>query len=326
MSVHSLLKMNYAILCDMSQHIAVDIGGTQIRAALFSDNSIHPVKIEKITTNGEDPAIDRVCDLITRIWPEKEAVSAIGIAAAGAVDPYQGVVISAPNITGWINVPLRDHVMNCFQVPVFLGNDANLAAIGEWKYGAGKGYHHLIYLTISTGIGGGIIIDDRLLLGQQGLAGEMGHITVLPDGPLCGCGKKGHFEALSSGTAIAHWTQSQLEKGVPSILSGEKLITSRIVAAAAQNGDRLAIDAFERAGYYLGMVLADFLHLFNPQIVIFGGGVSQSGELLFTPAQKALQAFVLHPQYLENFSMARASLGDEAGLIGALVLARSGQI
>ncbi len=285
----------------MSQHIAVDIGGTQIRAALYKDESIIPSKIQKISTSGEKPALERLCDLISIIWPD-DGVSAIGIAAAGATDPYQGIVISAPNITGWTNVPLRDHVQNCFHVPVFIGNDANLAAIGEWKYGAGKGHHHLIYLTISTGIGGGIILDDQLLLGQQGLAGEMGHITVLPDGPLCGCGKKGHFEALASGTAIASWTQKELERGVKSSLMGEKQITSRIVAAAAQKGDQLANEAFERAGYFLGMVLADFLHLFNPTTVILGGGVSQSGSLILGPTQKALHTFILHPQYLENFS------------------------
>ena len=310
----------------MSQHIAVDIGGTQIRAALFVGESIIPSKITKISTSGEKPALDRLCDLISDIWPENKDISSIGIAAAGAVDPYQGLVISAPNITGWVNIPLREHVEKCFQVPVFIGNDANLAAIGEWKYGAGIGHHHLIYLTISTGIGGGIILGDRLLLGQQGLAGEMGHITVVPGGPICGCGKKGHFEALSSGTAIARWTKSELEKGASSSLANVDIITSRIVAAAAQRGDPLAIKAFDRAGYYLGMVLADFLHLFNPSMVIFGGGVSQSGDLLFIPAQNALRDFVLHPQYLANFSLSRASLGDEAGLIGALVLARSGKI
>jgi len=196
----------------MSQHIAVDIGGTQIRAALFQDGSITPKKIERISTSGENPVLDRICDLILKIWPEYGAMSAIGIATAGAIDPYQGVVISAPNISGWINVPLRDHVQNCFQVPVYIGNDANLAAIGEWRYGSGKGHHHLIYITISTGIGGGIILDDHLLLGQQGLAAEIGHVTVLPDGPLCGCGKKGHIEALASGTAIVNWTKSELAR------------------------------------------------------------------------------------------------------------------
>jgi glucokinase len=310
----------------MSQHIAVDIGGTQIRAALFQDGSITPKKIERISTSGENPVLDRICDLILKIWPEYGAMSAIGIATAGAIDPYQGVVISAPNISGWINVPLRDHVQNCFQVPVYIGNDANLAAIGEWRYGSGKGHHHLIYITISTGIGGGIILDDHLLLGQQGLAAEIGHVTILPDGPLCGCGKKGHIEALASGTAIVNWTKSELERGFVSSLSNEETITSRIVANAAKRGDQLAINAFNRAGYYLGMVLADFLHLFNPSMVIVGGGVSLSGELIMGPTHKALQSFVLHPEYLRNFSLSRASLGDEAGLIGALVLARSGSL
>jgi glucokinase len=310
----------------MSQHIAIDIGGTQIRAALFTDEGIVPSQIEKISTSGDQSTLDRLCDLIARIWPVNEEISAIGVAAAGAVDPFRGIVISAPNIKGWIDVPLRDHIRNCFHVPVFIGNDANLAAIGEWKYGAGQGHHDLIYLTISTGIGGGIILGDRLLLGHQGLAGEMGHITVLPDGPVCGCGKKGHIEALSSGTAIARWTKSELDKGVASILVNETIITSRVIAAAANQGDPLAIEAFEKAGYYLGMALANFLHLYNPTTVILGGGVTQSGDLLLKPTLKALQTFILHPQYLADFTLSRASLGDEAGLIGALVLARSGRI
>jgi glucokinase len=163
-------------------------------------------------------------------------------------------------------------------------------------------------------------------LGHQGLAGEMGHITVLPDGPVCGCGQKGHIEALSSGTAIAQWTRSELDKGASSILEKEANISSRVIARAANQGDQLAIEAFERAGHFLGMALANFLHLFNPTTVIFGGGVTQSGDLLLIPAQKALQTFILHPQYLADFSLSRASLGDEAGLIGALVLARSGRI
>ena len=306
----------------MNYHIAVDIGGTQIRSACYRTDSNVPVVLIKINTQGENLPLDRMCQLVARIWPEEGTVTAISIAAPGPIDPYEGIVLYAPNIPGWVDIHLKDQVENCFNVPVIVGNDANFAAIGEWQFGAARGHHHLIYLTISTGIGGGVIIEDKLLLGQRGLAGEMGHITIMPDGPLCGCGKPGHLEAISSGTAIAKWVEGELVKGIPSILSQDMPVTARKVSQAALAGDALSKEAFNRAGYYLGMALANFLHLFNPTIIILGGGVSKSGDLLFTPVRQAMEQFVIDRNYLDNLTLTQAELGDEAGLMGALALAR----
>jgi glucokinase len=266
--------------------------------------------------------LERLYDLIASIWPEDEAVTSIGVAAPGPVDPYQGIVYAAPNIPGWIDLPLRALLEERFKAPVSLGNDANLAALGEGMFGAGLGHHHLIYMTVSTGIGGGIIIDDRLLLGVRGLAGEIGHVTVLPGGPLCGCGQYGHLEAVASGTAIARWTEQELARGAASILPAGAAITAKEVAAAAQNGDELAITAFKRAGAFIGQTLASYLHIFNPTAVIIGGGVSRSGPLLMEPMKAAMREHVISPHYLENLTLTTAALGDEVGLMGALALAR----
>jgi glucokinase len=308
----------------MSHYIAVDIGGTQIRAACYSEESLAPIKIDRTSTrHPTETPLERLVGLIASIWPHGEPVLAIGVAAPGPLDPYAGVIREAPNIPGWVDVPLRDHVADHFRVPVALGNDANLAGLGEWKYGAGQGHHHLIYITVSTGIGGGVIIDDQLLVGLNGLAAELGHVTILPDGPLCGCGQRGHLEALSSGTAIARWTAEQLSMGVKSVLTCDQPLTAKMVAIAAKGGDRLAINALERAGSYLGLALSNYLHIFNPSIIIIGGGVSQAGPLLMEPMWAAINKYSLSQYYLEHLTISRAALGDEAGLIGALVLARS---
>ncbi|HWQ45771.1 MAG TPA: ROK family protein [Longilinea sp.] len=313
----------YAIIVDMDAYIAVDVGGTRMRAAVYPQEGIAPIAVEKIRTTGrKGTPVERLIDLLKQIWPEKATVKGIGLAAPGYLDAQQGIVISAPNIPGWINLPLRHEIQSVFDVPVFLGNDANLAALGEWKYGAGKGHHHVLYITISTGIGGGIIIDDRLLVGAHGLAAEIGHVTILPDGPKCGCGHRGHLEALASGTAIAKYVAEQLVLGVPSSLSSLENPTAADISLAAEKGDALAIEAFNRAGSFLGMALADFLHTFNPSIVILGGGVSRSGRLIIDPIRNTLPRHVLSLEYIRDLVITTAVLGDDAGLVGALALAR----
>ena len=308
----------------MENHIAVDIGGTHMRAATYRSDSISPILISKITTqhHGISP-LERLEGLIQSVWPQNEPVERIAVAAPGPLDPYRGIIFEAPNIPQWINLPLKDHLEKRFLVPVEVGNDANLAALGEWKFGAGVGHHYLVYLTVSTGIGGGVIIDDRLLMGARGLAAELGHVTVMTDGPLCGCGQEGHLEALASGTAIAHWVEQRLFEGAKSSLSAYSNITALHISQAAGDGDRLAFEALTRAGTYLGIAIAGFLHIFNPTIVIIGGGVSRSGDTLLEPMRVAIREHVMTPQYLDDLIVTTAVLGDDAGLLGALALARS---
>lgn len=308
----------------MSHFIAVDIGRTQMRAGYFRSGNLTPSKIERVSTRHPSMTpLERLFGLIESTWPKDGCVDAIGVAAAGPLDSYAGIVREAPNIPGWVDIPLRKYLEDRFNVTVALGNDANLAAMGEWKFGAGQGHHYLIYITVSTGIGGGVIIAERLLLGANGLAAELGHITVVPGGPMCGCGQRGHLEALASGPAIASWVEQELSQGVPSSLKLGTYLTAKQIGEAALQGDSLAIAAISRAGSYLGQAIADFLHIFNPTIVIIGGGVSQMGDLLLNPIRATVREHVLSPYYVENLTITTAALGDNAGLMGALALAQS---
>jgi glucokinase len=308
----------------MDARIAVDIGGTQIRAACYPDETMKPLAQLRASTQqpGKTP-LESMFDLIAAVWPEEARVAKIAVAAPGPIDSKLGMILAAPNIPGWHDLPLKAELEKRFQTPAAVGNDANLAALGEYQFGAGMGHHYLLYLTISTGIGSGIIMADRLIDGAHGLGAEMGHVTVLPDGPLCGCGKRGHLEAVASGPGIARWVEEQLAAGEPSSLAGSQRLSAKEVATAAAQGDPLSLRAMQRGGTFIGYALADFLHIFNPTIVIFGGGVSRSGELLFSPMRKALEERVISPRYLQDLSLTTAALGDDAGLMGALALARS---
>jgi glucokinase len=308
----------------MSQHyIVADVGGTHIRVACFPTHSQVPSIVKKISTQGTESPHERLINLISAITPAGGEIAAITVAAPGPLDPYAGIIYEAPNVPGWRDLPLRKLIQDRFNVPVAIGNDANLAALGEWRFGAGIGHRHLVYITVSTGIGGGVIIDNQLLLGARGLAGELGHITIDPNGPMCGCGKPGHLEAFSSGPAIARWAEQELHRGVKSVLPVDKPLTAKDVSIAARQGDEIALAAMARGGTYLGITIADFLHIFNPTVVIIGGGVSQSGEAFFEPLRKAMKEHVMAAKYLENLTLTTCTLGDDVGLMGALALAQT---
>jgi glucokinase len=305
----------------MSVVITIDIGGTQLRVATFSIGSTTPIKVKRTSTlNRNENVFDRLTAAIDAVWPS-EQVAAISAACPGPLDPSTGIILSSPNIPGWDNLPLVDLLKKKYGVPTFVENDANLAAVGEWRYGAGQGHQDLLYMTISTGIGGGVISAGHLLTGCRGLAAELGHLTVQPGGPLCPCGQRGHLEAIASGPAIARYVSRRIAAGRHSSLAGDPHITAREVAAAARQGDALSLEAFTHAGTYLGRAVADFLHIFNPSILIFGGGVSQSGSLLFDPMKQTLAKSIMDPAYLENLEITTARLGDDAGLLGALAQA-----
>jgi len=309
--------------------VAVDLGGTNIRAAIFLTAEAKPTAIARAPTlaaEGPEAVIDRIIAAIQEVASGIEGGMRIGLGAPGPLDPKRGLVIEAPNLPGWVNIPLRDRLEQHFECPVALGNDANLAGLGEWRHGAGRGAHNLLYLTLSTGIGGGVIVDNRLLVGAHGLAAELGHMTVRPDGPLCGCGQRGHLEAVASGPAIARRARERLAAGEASALRAaldrDRDITAEDVGRAALAGDPLAIAVVAEAGAAIGTHLANLLHVFNPEVIVLGGGVSQIGAPLFGPIEQALRENVMHPAYLEGLRLERAALGDDAGLIGAMVLAR----
>lgn len=307
----------------MNLTLAIDVGGTHMRGAIFSSAQSGPLHQTKIQTYAAgESSLDRLITLIKDMTPPGDTLEGIGIAVPGPIDPQRGMILTAPNIPEWVGIPMVDIIQTAIGVPAFLGNDANLAAVGEWQFGAGRGHQDLIYLTISTGIGGGVISDGQLLVGSQGLGAELGHVTIDPHGPLCSCGQHGHLEAFSSGTGIAAYVAEQLAAGRRSSLSSKS--DARAIALAAGKGDGLANEAFQRAGYYLGLGIANYLMIFNPSIVILGGGVSQVGSLLFDPMLETLHQSVLSPHYLAGLIVSPAALGDDSGLFGAYALAQRG--
>jgi len=306
----------------MSFIVAVDIGGTHIRAAAYESDSIIPLYHHRTRSHGTETGVfDRLVKTIESVW-QPGKVNAIGIASPGPLDPHTGTILDTPNIPEWENFPVGPKLSEYFGVPVFLDNDANMAGLAEWQYGAGKGHNDLVYLTISTGIGGGVISSGHLLQGFRGMGAELGHMTIDANGPLCSCGYHGHVEAFSAGPAIARYVCEKMEAGQKSSLRSQPKLSAAQVAEAALQGDALAIAAFERAGFYLGIAVANYLAIFDPSILIFGGGVSQAGALLFKPFRASLREHVFHPHYLDDLIITKAALGDDAGLLGALALAR----
>jgi len=308
----------------MGTIVAVDIGGTHLRAAAFEPEQVEvdPAFHRRVETLASQPGVfERMVSNIEAVWPSNKKVDGIGVSSPGPLDPYTGYMLSTPNIRQLDGFPITPKLEEHFGVPAFLNNDANLACLGEWKYGAGKGHRDVLYLTVSTGIGGGVVINDQLIQGYHGLATELGHTIIDPDGPPCSCGFNGHLESFSSGPAIVKYVLQELESGATSSLRRDSNLSAKQVADAAIHGDALAISAYQRAGEYLGIAVANFLVAFDPSIVIFGGGVSQVGALLFDSFHVSLQKHVFHPRYLENLKIEMAALGDDAGLLGARALA-----
>lgn len=306
----------------MSLNVAIDIGGTHIRVAVYEPGSITPLAHQRTRSLAREPGVyDRLEQAIESVWPREE-VASIGIASPGPLDPYTGTILATPNIPEWQNFPLTSKLSQRFGVPAYLDNDANMAGLAEWQFGAGKGHQDLVYLTISTGIGGGVISSGCLLQGYRGMAAELGHMIIDPDGPLCGCGHPGHVESFASGPSITRYVRELIDAGRQSTLRTQPVLNAALIADAARAGDALAIAAFERAGYYLGIGVANYLAIFDPSILIFGGGVSQVGDYLFGPFEESLRKHTFHPHYLDNLVITRAALGDDAGLLGALALAR----
>lgn len=313
-------------------YVGIDVGGTNLRSASFVGQSATPARKRKVPSRQPATHETILADLTQAIEsvlpPGVSHPTAVGVAIPGPVNPRTGVVVIATNLKGWENAPVGPGLREKLGCPVVVGNDANLAAVGEWKFGAAQGYHDVLYLTISTGIGGGVIADDRLLLGVNGLAGEVGHIQVDPNGEPCGCGQTGCLETLASGPAIARQAICSLQRGagagsaLRAFNDGDvaRLNTLQIGQAAA-GGDAFAQEQIRGAARRIGRAIASMLALFNPAVVVVGGGVSFSGQLFMDPLRDAVAASGLPSSYWQGISIVPAALGDDAGLIGAAAAA-----
>ncbi len=311
-----------------SRVIAVDLGGTQIRAAVCDAEGrvLNRLAQPSQTSEGVEAVFARIVATIRAAADEWAHVRAIGIGAPGPLDPWRGIVLEAPNVGGMRDFPLKARLEQELGVPVFVGNDANLAALGEQRYGAGRGVANLIYLTISTGIGGGIIADGKLFLGARGFAGEVGHQTLDVNGPRCNCGNLGCFEALAAGPAIARAALQAIRAGRETMMRAQVAgagapLTAKIVAEAARAGDPLAREILDRAGFYIGLGLVSLLHSFDTQLFVLGGGIAIHAWDLIYPQMAATFGEYAMPSMRQGVAIVPAQLGDDAGLLGAAALA-----
>lgn len=306
----------------MGRCIGVDVGGTKIAAARVEpDGSVsRRFRTETRAAEGPDRVIERICQGIECVMGE-EAVDGIGIACPGPLDSRSGVVLSPPNLPGWERIPLKERLEDRFQVPVCVENDANAAAWGEYLLGAGRWADPMIYITVSTGIGGGVVLDGALYRGADTYAGEIGHMIVDPQGAPCGCGRRGCLEAMASGTALARAAAEALRNGDGRIRewSGGSLPRAEHVFAAFREGDEVASRIIDDGIRYLAIGLANVVHLLNPRVIVIGGGVAGAGEMFFTPLRERLSNSLM-PSFADTFELRPAELGADAGVIGAAAL------
>lgn len=303
--------------------IGIDLGGTHLRAALV-DREGNIVAHQRVRTNaheGPDAVMGRILDLIraVQLTQPEGTICGVGVAAPGPLNANTGTVITMPNLRGWENFPLRERIATAVPWPVVLGNDANLAAVGEWLFGGGRGMQNIIYITISTGIGGGVIADGHLLLGHNTFAAEVGHIILQPDAPQPNTGTPaGSWEALASGTALAREAAQALRAGTATLLhklATPETVTTQHIEEAAIQGDAFAATLIEQAGRWCGIAFVSLLHLFSPQAIFVGGGVSNLGDRLLAPAREEINKRALSGYH--GVPIIVTNLGDNIGLLGA---------
>jgi glucokinase len=314
----------------VSLAIGIDIGGTKVAAGVVDENG-KVLTTARRRTPSRDPG--HISDVVVEIVAQLQAkydVSAIGIGAAGYVDSARSTVLFAANLV-WRNYPIREDLEGRLDLPVIVENDANAAAWGEFRFGAGERLEDLVVLTIGTGIGCGLIHGGELYRGRFGIAGEPGHMRVVPGGRLCGCGNRGCLEQYCSGTALVRAARElAVERPADAVrlldLAGGDLATidGPVVTKAAQEGDPAAVDCFDEIGRWLGQGLADMSALIDPARYVIGGGVAEAGDLLLSAGRETYAAVISGRGYRPLADVVPATLGEKAGLIGAADLARLG--
>lgn len=314
----------------MTKRIGIDVGGTNVKIALVDEKGkiIYSNSVPTYANMGYEYTVNNIKqairDLMKETNTDSKNIQGIGFDFPGQVDYKTGVVKLAPNIPGWVNVPIAKMIEDEFHIPTKIDNDVRCAALGELNFGAGKGCENFICITVGTGVGSGLVINGKLVRGAANAAGEIGHIKLqMNDGPICGCGDTGCLEAFASGPSIVAMAQEYLKSGKSTkfreLAGAEGEITPYLVAKAAEAGDPVARRIFERVGTYLGMGLTSVINLLNPEKVIIGGGVAEAGDLLLAPVRKTVQerAMVVARESVE---IVPAQLGNTAGVIGASML------
>ena len=319
----------------MKYFIGCDLGGTNLRAALVDVETgqlLHQASLPTVAREGHDAVMARIADLILKVIKDRELskieIGGIGIGVPGVLDIERGVVLFLPNLPGtWPDVPLAETIDNLTGLPVRILNDVRAITYGEWRFGSGRGVDTVAVFAIGTGIGGGLIINGQLHLGIGGTGGELGHTVIDYNGPRCGCGNYGCLEVYASGPAIAAMGMKAVAQGLTTVI-GElceydlNRITPALIARAAESGDEIAADIYEKAGFYLGVAASSICASIGPRRIILSGGVAQAGKLLLAPMERTMRARV-HIMPVDRVQILPGQLGKNAGMIGVALWAAS---
>lgn len=307
--------------------IGIDIGGTKIAGALVDDAGQIIREARVATPAGNSEAIvDAVVDLVNELSTNEEVIG-VGVAAAGFIDAEQANIVYAPNLS-WRNEPLKNKLEARLDVPVIIENDANAAGWAEFRYGAGRGSKHMTMLTIGTGVGGAVIVNSQMLRGGFGVAGELGHIRVVPNGRLCGCGAHGCIEQYGSGTALLRAARELAGSDEPNGARLRELeanageLTGELVYKAILERDPGAIAVLDELGAWIGQTIASLSAVLDPEVVVIGGGVSAAGELLLEPIRKAFLEHMPAKGFRPELTLKVAEFVNDAGVVGAADLVR----
>ncbi len=311
--------------------VGIDLGGTKIYAAVIDDkgNILGAGRKKTKAEQGFATTVQRMAacvhEAVDAAGVPYDAIQAVGVGSPGPLDLKKGIIINTPNLK-WKDAPLKKELKKLLQKPVMVDNDGNVGVLGEYAFGAAQGAHDVVGLFVGTGIGGGVIIKGHLLHGFNENAGEIGHIIVNPDGPLCGCGNRGCLEAFASRTAIERDIRQALEQGVPSkVLEGmdnpKAIIRSKRLLEAYQAGDPAVVPAIERSAQYLGYGVASMLNIFNPQMVVLGGGVVEALGEVYVQKVRDVAVANCFPIASRDVRIVAASLKDDSAVLGAAMLA-----
>ncbi len=315
----------------MSSHVVgIDIGGTKLAAVVSNKNGNILQKVRKPTESDKGPrhAVQLLLAMVDEVIGladlQREDISGIGVSCGGPLDTKTGIIYSPPNLPGWDALPLKEMIESEFHIPTIIENDANASALAEARFGGGRGYDYVLYMTMSTGIGGGIVANGEIYHGANDSAGEVGHQILLPDGPLCGCGKYGCLEALCSGPAIARRAREaiadQPHTKILALAGGEiNSVKSEHVLQAARDGDALAMALVEETAYYMGWGIANLVNILNPEIVLLGTIAVAAGDLLLDPIRRTVTEMAMQ-RPLEAVKIMPAELGDSIGDLAAISL------
>ena len=304
--------------------IGIDVGGTKINAFRVARDGTIAERTSRPTPADDEAATLSAMVELARALTTPDVI-AVGVGAAGMIDAKEGVLRFAPNLA-WRNLPIAERMRDALGLPCQVDNDASMAAYGEFRFGAGRGYRHLLLVTVGTGLGGGIVADGRLFRGANGFAAEIGHIIVEPGGPLCGCGNRGCWEQVAAGRAIDRMGREEAREHEHSVLrrlagGDPDAVTGKLVTRAAKEGDVAATAILAETGRRLGQGIAGLVNVLDPQVVVVGGGAIVAGDLLLDPARAAFLDAVEGSGYRPRVPIVPAELGNDAGAVGAATLA-----